>query len=68
MKLWIFKRRLGWYWRFTARNGRVLAVGGEPFSRERDALRAFKALRHQMARFAFYGIVPLPLPRKRGRR
>lgn len=29
-----------WYWRHVAANGRINAVGGEGFTRERDAERA----------------------------
>lgn len=32
MKVVIVEGRLGWYWRLVARNGRVLAIGAEPFS------------------------------------
>ena len=37
----IFKARLGWYWRFVASNGRVLAIGGEPFATPTTAERSF---------------------------
>lgn len=40
MKLIILRRRLGWYWRLVAKNGRILAVGAEPFSSKHKARNA----------------------------
>jgi len=33
--------RHAWYWRLKARNGQVIAVGGEGYTRRRDVERAF---------------------------
>lgn len=40
MRLVVFQRRKGWYWRLVARNNRILAIGGEPFSSARAAIRS----------------------------
>lgn len=44
MKLVVFQRRLGWYWRLVARNKKKRAIGGEPFSSASAAVRGFKSL------------------------
>ena len=33
-------RRSGYCWRLRARNGRIIAIGGEAYTRQRDAIRA----------------------------
>jgi uncharacterized protein YegP (UPF0339 family) len=38
-----------WYWRLRARNGRIVAVGGEGYTRRNDCLRAFKRFVLKMA-------------------
>ncbi len=44
LRVVVFKRRLGWYWRLHAHNNRTLAVGAEPFSSARAAKRSFDAM------------------------
>lgn len=56
-RLIITKGRRGWYWKLRAGNNRTIALGGEPFSSERSAVRAFKRARQVIVRFGFYGIV-----------
>lgn len=63
--LHIIKRRRGWYWRLVAVNGRVIAIGGEPFASERNALRAFKTAKVAIIRFGFYGIERKPRQRSK---
>lgn len=42
MKALIYRDRRGeWRWRLTARNGRVIADGGEGYARKGNALRAW---------------------------
>lgn len=38
----IFKRRLGWYWKLVAANGRKQAIGAEPFSSPRSARLSYE--------------------------
>lgn len=33
-----------WYWRLRAKNGRIVAIGGEPFKHQSNCYRACKAL------------------------
>lgn len=40
----LFRGKKGWHWRLTARNGKVLAVGAEPFANKWNARRAFWTL------------------------
>jgi uncharacterized protein YegP (UPF0339 family) len=48
VKLVVFKRRLGWYWRLVAANiaanNRTIAIGGEPYASKGNAHRAFCAM------------------------
>ncbi len=44
MTLELFRGRLGVYWRLRAANGRVVAIGAEPFASMRHAKRAFRAI------------------------
>lgn len=55
-RLIVAKGKRGWYWKLRAGNNRTIALGGEPFSSERSALRAFKTAREVITRFGFYGI------------
>jgi hypothetical protein len=38
----VFGERRAWYWRHVAGNGRIIATGGEPFTRKWSAKRAAK--------------------------
>lgn len=38
----IFKRRLGWYWRLVAANGKKQAIGAEPFATSGGARRGYE--------------------------
>jgi hypothetical protein len=40
----IVERETGWWWRAMSNNGRKVAVGGEAFFSEQNALRAVQAL------------------------
>jgi uncharacterized protein YegP (UPF0339 family) len=44
MKLYVYegRRRGQWYWRLRARNGRIVAVGGEAFTSARKALASYE--------------------------
>jgi hypothetical protein len=44
LRVIVFKRRLGWYWKLQAHNNRTIAIGGEPFSSPRSAKRSFDAM------------------------
>ncbi len=74
MKLVVFERRKGWYWRLVARNNRILAIGGEPFSSARAAKRSFTNLRDlfEWARHRqsiwIGGIQFVEVPLRKGRR
>ena len=59
MKLVILRRKRGWYWRLVAKNGRIVAIGGEPFARPSTARKAFVSL-FAAARMGIY-------ERRRGR-
>lgn len=50
MRLVIFKRRLGWYWKLVAKNGRTVAIGGEPFRTAIGVKRSFEVMRTKLAR------------------
>lgn len=67
MKLVLFQRRLGWYWRLVAGNGRTDRDGAPPFASKRNARRgAAAALCEAAARYHDEGM-PLdvqPLKRK----
>ena len=41
----IYLSRGSWYWRFVARNGRIMADGAEGYSSLRSALRAVQRFR-----------------------
>jgi uncharacterized protein YegP (UPF0339 family) len=41
MRVEVFKRRKGWYWRLRAGNNRIVAIGGEPFKTQRSCTRSF---------------------------
>lgn len=66
MRLVVFEGRMGWYWRLQARNNRVLAIGGEPFSSARAARRSFRSLSAKMWRGS--GTQTIVVPRRRKRR
>lgn len=44
LRIDILRRRRGNYWRATALNSEIVAVGGEPFTRPVDARRAAREL------------------------
>ena len=44
MTLVILRRKRGYYWRLVAKNGRIVAVGGEPFARASAARKAFASM------------------------
>jgi len=45
-KIKVFKGADGqWYWHIKARNGRVIATGGEGYTRVQDAHRAVRTVR-----------------------
>lgn len=48
MKLTFFKRKGQWYWRMTARNGKIIAIGGEGYER----LQKCAAAVYSVVRFA----------------
>lgn len=45
----VFKRKRGWYWRVRSRNGKIIAIGGEPFTRVDNARRAYINAAKKMA-------------------
>jgi len=44
MKIHIYRAKDGWRWRAKKRNGRIIAEGGEGYTRRRDAERAVETL------------------------
>ena len=44
VRLVIFRRRRGWYWKLVSGNNRTVAIGGEPYSRPDGAKRAVSDL------------------------
>lgn len=44
MKVIIYKAKDGWRWRIRSRNGRIMADGGEAYTRQQSAERAVKTL------------------------
>lgn len=44
MTLVILRRKRGFYWRLVAANGRIVAIGGEPFARASTARKAFTSV------------------------
>ena len=40
MILEIFESTAGWYWRLKAKNGKIVAIGGESFSSAYEAKRS----------------------------
>lgn len=38
------KKRSGWYWKITHRNGNSVAIGGQGYSRRTDARRSLNNL------------------------
>ncbi len=61
MRLVLSKRRLGWYWRLVAKNGRIVAIGGEPFSSKNKAQLSFLRLRIAFWRFETQETTSLPI-------
>ena len=48
-KIQIYKGKKGWYIRIVARNGKIVADGGEAYSSKSNCLRAAKRLRTAVA-------------------
>lgn len=48
-KIQIYKGKKGWYIRIVARNGKIVADGGEAYSSKANCLRAAKRLRTAVA-------------------
>lgn len=48
-KIQIYKGKKGWYIRIVARNGKIVADGGEPYASKSNCLRAAKRLRTAVA-------------------
>lgn len=44
LEVWQSQADGGWYWRYRAGNGHVLAIGGEAFSKKDKALKSFRKL------------------------
>lgn len=44
----IFRGKKGWYWRMRAANGRIVAIGAEPFASKGNAKRSFLGLVNQI--------------------
>jgi uncharacterized protein YegP (UPF0339 family) len=55
-KLHFWKAKDGWRWKLVASNGRLIAEGGEAYTRDRDCIRAFyraaEVIRHCRYRIA----------------
>ncbi len=70
MKLYVYegRRRGQWYWRLRARNGRIVAVGGEAFSSARKALASYERVTAAIGRGAAPSYVRVYPRRKRGGR
>jgi uncharacterized protein YegP (UPF0339 family) len=55
MRLTIYQDKArGWRWRFVGRNGRLVAIGGESFTRRSDAVRSARRVADAMHKAAFY--------------
>ena len=49
MKVEIFEGKDGQhYWRIRSRNGQIVAIGGEGYTRRHDALRGWKRLAQRL--------------------
>lgn len=48
-KIQIYKGKKGWYIRIVARNGKIVADGGEPYISKSNCIRAAKRLRTAVA-------------------
>lgn len=48
-KVTIYKAKDGWRWRLQAGNNRIIAEGGEAYTRQRDVYRALAAVSEAMA-------------------
>lgn len=48
-KIQIYKGKKGWYIRIVARNGKIVADGGEPYSSKANCKRAASRLKSTVA-------------------
>lgn len=53
-----FEGKNGWYWRFRAANGEIMAVGAEPFSSGDACVMSISRLQHLVVDALVYQVSP----------